>query len=194
MVEPVGGVNMLKDRTGFSPVVVLTLVCVITTFLLAATYGATKDTIAANILREQEMAMKTLLPNADSFMEIPAPEVKGVSKLFEVKQGAETIGYVVMSEGRGYGGKFPVIVAFNLDQTLVGVTITGTQETPGFGKQVENPAYQEQFKGMAADKEFTYSKESGKTNFDQATRATITSKAIKAALNSALKAFQAIGK
>ena len=131
---------MLKDKTGFSPAVVLTLVCVVITFLLATTYGATKDTIAANIIREQEMAMKTLLPDADNFVELPTPEIKGISKLFEVKQNAETIAYVVMSEGRGYGGKFPVIVAFNLDQTLVGVTITGTQETPGFGKQVEDPA------------------------------------------------------
>lgn len=183
---------MLKDRDGFSPAVVLTLTCVLAAFLLAMTYGITKDTIAANILREQEIAMQALLPDADNFVELPESEVKGVSKLFEVKKGLETIGYVVMSEGRGYGGKVPVIVAFNLDQTLIGITIPRTQETPGFGKKVESPAFQKQFKGLPADKEFTFSKESGKTHFDQATRATVTSKAIREALNNALKAFKTI--
>ena len=183
---------MIKAREGFSPVVVLTLTCVIFAFSLALTHGITKDTIAANILREQENAMQALIPEADTYEELPTPEVKGVSKLFEVKKGVETVGYVVMSEGSGYGGKVPVIVAFNPDQTLIGITISRTQETPGFGKQVENPAYWEQFRGLLADKEFTFSKEAGKTHFDQVSRATLTSKAIRDALNNSVKAFKAI--
>lgn len=183
---------MLKDRTGFSSVVVLTLVCVITGFLLALTFGVTKDTIAANILREQEIAMKALLPAADNFVEAAKPEIKGITNLFEAKKGDKTIGYVVMSDGKGYGGKLPVIVAFNPDQTLAGVIVSGSQETPGFGKQVESAAYQAQFKGLPADKEFTFSKEAGKTNFDQISGATITSKALRNALNNALKVFQSL--
>ena len=183
---------MLKDREGFSPVIVLTLVCLITGFLLAMTYGVTKDTIADNILREQEIAMKALLPEADNFVAAIKPEVKGVTNLFEAKKGTKTIGYVVMSDGKGYGGKVPVIVAFNLDLTLAGVIITGTQETPGFGKQVETHSYQEQFKGLPADKEFTFSKELDKTHFDQVSGATITSRALKNALNNALTVFQTL--
>ena len=185
---------MLKDKDKNSPAVVLTVVCVMMTFLLAMTYGVTKDIIANNIRLEQETAMKALLPDADSFVEVPVSEVKGAANLFEVNKNSKIIGYVVMSEGKGYGGKFPVVVAFNLGQTLVGVRITGTRETPGFGKQVEEPAYLEQFKGMPAVQEFTYSKESGKTHFDQVTRATITSKGLRNALNNALKVFQAIDK
>ena len=185
---------MLKDREGFSPVVVLTLICVITAFLLAMTYGVTKDKIASNTLGEQGIAMKGLVPDADNFVEAPKSEVKGVTKLYEAKKGAETIAYIVMSEGVGYGGRVPVIVAFNLDETLAGVTIAGTSETPGFGKAAEDPTYQEQFKGLPADKEFTFSEESEKTDFDQVSGATATSTAIRDALNNALKAVQALKK
>lgn len=184
---------MLKDREGFSPAIVLTVICIITAFLLSMTYGATKDKISANTLGEQGIAMKVLLPEADSFPEAPKSDVKGVTGFYEAKKGSETIGYIVMSEGTGYGGKVPVIVAFNLDKTLAGVTIAGTQETPGFGKLAEEPAYQEQFKGLPADKEFTFSEESDKTDFDQVSGATATSTAIRDALNNAFKAVQALG-
>lgn len=185
---------MLKDREGFSPAIVLTVVCLITALLLAMTYGITKDKIAANTLGEQGIAMKALLPDADDFVLAPKSEIPGVTSLYEAKKGAETIGYVVMSEGTGYGGKVPVIVAFNLDETLAGVTIAGTQETPGFGKLAEEPEYQEQFKGLPADKLFTFSEETEKTDFDQVSGATATSVAIRDALNNALKAVQALGK
>lgn len=185
---------MLKDREGIWPALVLTVICIITAFMLSLAYGATKDRIAANDLGDAEIVMQELMPDADSFKKAEDSEIDGVTGIYEALSGSELLGYIVMSEGPGYGGAVPLITAFNLDKTLAGMSVSASNsETPGFGKLSEEPEYQEQFKGMAADKEFTFSGEADKTNFDQVSGATATSNGIKTALNNALKALQAIG-
>lgn len=184
---------MLKDKEGIWPALILTAICVITAMLLSVTYGATKDRIAANSLGEAGEAMQALMPEADDFVPAAESEVDGVTGVYEAMSGSDRVGYVVMSESNGYGGAVPVIVAFKSDNTLAGISIAGTSETPGFGKAAEAPAYQEQFKGLPADKEFTFSGEADKTSFEQVSGATVTSSAIQKALNQAVSAVKALG-
>ncbi len=185
---------MLKDREGFTPAIVLTVVCIITAFLLAMTYGITKEKIDANALGEQGIAMQELFTDADAFTPAAKSEVNGITGLYEAKKGGSVVGYVAIAEATGFGGKVPVMVGFNTDKTLAGVSIKNTLETPGYGKKSEEASYQAQFKGKPADKEFSFKGEAGKTPFDQVSGATITSTAIQAALNSAVQAVQALGK
>lgn len=185
---------MLKDKEGLWPVLVLTVITIITALLLSLTYGATKDKIAANDLGDAEIVMKELMPEADSFKKAEDSEVDGVTGIYEALKGSDQLGYIVLSEASGYAGPVPIITAFLPDKTLAGMSVSQSNgETPGFGKNAEAPEYQAQFKGLPADKEFTFSGESGKTNFDQVAGATATSTAIKDALNKALMALQAIG-
>lgn len=185
---------MLKERDGIWPALVLTVICIITAFMLSLAYGATKDKIAANELGDTEIVMKELMPEADSFKKGEDPGIDGVTGVYEALKGSDMLGYIVLSESNGYGGPVPIIVAFNSDKTLGGLSVSKSNgETPGFGKLSEEPAFQDQFKGMPADKEYTFSGEADKTNFDQVTGATVTSRAIQTALNNALKAVQALG-
>lgn len=185
---------MLKEKEGIWPVLVLTVITIITALLLSLTYGATKDKIAANDLGDAEIVMKELMPEADSFKKAEDSEIDGVTGIYEALKGSEQLGYIVLSEASGYGGPVPIITAFLPDKTLAGMSVSESNgETPGFGKNAESPDYQAQFKGLPADKEFTFSGEGGKTNFDQVAGATATSTAIQSALNKALMALQAIG-
>ncbi|UUM10791.1 RnfABCDGE type electron transport complex subunit G [Clostridiaceae bacterium HFYG-1003] len=185
---------MLKEKEGMWPALVLTVICIVTAFMLSLAYSATKDKIAANQLGDAEIVMKELMPDADSFKKAEDPGIDGVTGVYEALKGSESLGYIVMSESSGYGGPVPIIVAFKSDKTLAGMSVSKSNgETPGFGKNAEEPAFQDQFKGLAADKEFTFSGEADKTNFDQVSGATVTSVAIKMAMNNALKAVQALG-
>lgn len=184
---------MLKNKGGIWPAIVLGVICIITAFLLSLTYAATKDKIAANQLGDAEIVMKELMPDADSFAPVDDPGVEGVTGVYEAKSGSDSLGYIVMSEGSGYGGAVPVILAFNADKTMAGLRLGANSETPGFGKLAEEPEFYEQFTGMPADKEFSYSGDADKTKFDQVSGATKTSDAVQTALNQAVAALTAIG-
>ncbi len=184
---------MLNDKEGLVPAIVLTVVAVVTALLLALTFGATKETIAANAIREAQAGMQSIFPTADTFDPIPGMEGDGISGIYTAFKGEEVLGYVVQAEGTGYGGPVPVIIGFNPDETLAGVTIANTQETPGYGKKAEEAEFQAQFVGMPATQEFTYGDEAGKTQFDQVSGATATSIAIRTALNTGLMALKETG-
>ncbi len=185
---------MLKEREGFWPAMVLTVICIITAFMLSLAYGATKDMIAANELGDAEIVMQELMPEADSFKKGEDSAIEGVTGVYEALKGSDVLGYVVMSESNGYGGPVPILVGFNSDKTMSGLRVSASNgETPGFGKLSEEPTFYEQFTGMAADKEYSFAGDADKTKFDQVTGATVTSGAIQTALNNALKAVQALG-
>lgn len=183
----------LKDKEGLTPTLVLTIITLITALLLAIVYQITKDKISDNKLGEARVVMEEFMPDADNFKEASS-DVEGVNSIYEAVKGSEVIGYVVMSEATGYGGPVPVLTAINKDNTLAGVSIKGSSESPGFGKLAEESAFLDQFKGLPADKEFTFGGEAGKTNFDQVSGATVTSDAVKNALNIAVQAVQGLSK
>lgn len=184
---------MLKDREGFIPAIVLTVVAVITAFLLAMTFSATKETIAANNLKEAQAGMQSIFPTADNFDPIPGVEADGVSGIYTAYKGEEVLGFIVQAQGTGYGGPVPVIIGFNPDETLAGISVTNTQETPGYGKKVEEEAFKSQFVGMPANQQFTFRDEPGMTQFDQVAGATVTTIAVRSALNNGLTALKETG-
>ncbi|PKK38944.1 hypothetical protein ABB02_01757 [Clostridiaceae bacterium JG1575] len=184
---------MLKEKEGIVPILVLTIVALIMATLLAITNAVTKPKIDAAKVSAYKEAMEALMPEANAFENIKGVDVDGVKDIFLCKKGSEPLGYVVIAETQGYGGSLPVITAFKSDKTLAGIFSSKTAETPNYGKKIEEADYQKQFKGMAATQPFTIGSESGATHFDQISGATITSKALKKALNASLKALQGLG-
>ena len=59
------------------PIIVLTLICVISSALLGATYTITKDTIDAATKAATDAAMAAVLPGAGSVEEITGDGVEG---------------------------------------------------------------------------------------------------------------------
>jgi electron transport complex protein RnfG len=165
------------------PIVVLGVICIIITGALAVTNNATAPIIAEATRVAQENARKELLPDADGFTKVEGIDVAGVSDVYEADNG---VGVVITSSAKGYGGDITVMTAFEPDGTVKEIKITEQSETAGLGAKVETDKnFLNSFSGLPA-KTFTV------TDINAISGATISSKAVTAAVNAAIDAFNQI--
>ena len=166
----------------FKPIVVLCVICVVITGALAATNGVTAPIIEAATAAAQEAARKELVPEANAFEQIQGVSVENVSDIYVADNGEA----VITCHGKGYGGNITVMVAFTTDATVKHIKITEQAETAGLGtKIVSEASFQESFAGLPAE-DFTVS------DIAAISGATISSKAVTAAVNAAIDAYALI--
>ncbi len=167
-----------------NPIVVLGVICLVTSLLLAVTNGVTAPIIEENAIRTANETRQALLPAADSFTEVavPAACAENVTEIYRADNGS---GFVVTAGAKGYGGDVPVMVAFNAEGAIEAVRFLDNSETPGLGQKVKTDAFQGQFSGMAAEA-FTLS------DIDALTGATISSRAATTAINAAIAAYDSV--
>ena len=169
----------------FKPIVVLCVICIIITGALAATNSVTAPIIEAATIAAQNAARTELLPEADSFSKVEGIAVENVSDVYVADNGT---GAVITSAGKGYGGTMTVMVAFTPEGTIKQLKVTEAAETKGIGSNVsEGASYWENYAGKSADKALVLG-----TDVDAYTGATISSKALNAAVNSAIEAYNMI--
>jgi len=101
---------------------------------------------------------------------------------------ADTV--VVESSANGYGDKVGLVVAFNMsDDTLRGVAVTTSKETPGLGARAkDDPSFTAQFKGQSIATPFGVTKDGGQIS--ALSGATITSRAVCTGVNKAVKTYE----
>ena len=166
----------------FKPIVVLCVICIVITGALAVTNSVTAPIIAEATRVAQEKARTELLPEADAFTLVDVT-AENVSDVYVANNGA---GAVVTCHGKGYGGNITVMVAFTTDATVKQIKITEQAETAGLGtKIVSEASFQESFAGLPAA-DFTVS------DIAAISGATISSKAVTAAVNAAIDAYALI--
>jgi len=169
----------------FKPIVVLSVICIVITGALALTNGITKPIIEEATRKAQEAARMELLPDAAGFTKVEGITVAGVSAVYTADDG---VGAVVTSSAKGYGGTMTVMVGFTADGTIRQIKVTENQETKGIGSKVAgDPAFWTRFEGLEA-KPLVLN-----DDVDALSGATISSKALTAAVNSAIEAYNAIG-
>lgn len=167
---------------------VLGVICLAATLVLALTYEVTKPKIDAEMDNEEQAALKTIMPEADLFK---PGTVEGI-KYFEALKGPALIGYCLKVTGSGYGGYMRIIVGIDTSGVIKGVRILENQETPGLGSKINEvrpgesgPYFLKQFIGKNAKTVAL------KKDVDAITGATISSKAVTDAINSAASEFLA---
>ena len=166
----------------FKPIVVLSVICIVITGALALTNNVTKPIIDEAIRVAQENARKELLPDAAGFTKVEGVSVANVSDVYTADNG---VGAVVTSSAKGYGGTMTVMVGFNADGTIRQIKVTEQAETKGIGSKVAgDPAFWTRYEGVKAELP---------VEVDALSGATISSKALNAAVNSAVEAYNAIG-
>ncbi len=129
------------------PVVVLTVICLITTTILGVTNNITAPIIAERAQRAADAARIELLPEADSFeaVEFDAEDGrKGLKEVYKAKNGA---GYTISAAGKGYGGEVIMMVAFNDDGEVVDLRVLSQSETQGLGTKICDESFIAQFRG-----------------------------------------------
>ena len=168
----------------YKPIVVLCVICIVITGALAATNAATSAVIAEAKAAAERAARTELLPDADDFTAVDVT-VDNVTAVYTANNGA---GCVVTSTAKGYGGTMTVMTAFGPDGTIRQLKVTEAQETQGIGSNVANSAsYWEKYAGLDGTRQLKLG-----TDVDAYGGATISSKALNAAVNSAIAAYNAI--
>lgn len=160
------------------PIVVLGVICLVTSALLAVTNNATAPIIEKNAKEVANAARRELLPAADDFKLMDAT-AENVTEMYEATNGA---GYVLTAQSKGYGGQVPVMVAFDKDGVISAVKFLDNSETPGLGQKVKSEAFQGQFAGMKNEN-------FGLSAIDAISGATISSGAAVSAINAAIDLY-----
>ena len=169
------------------PIVVLCVICIVITGALAATNSVTDPIIKAAIAAAEDAARKELIPEANSFSQVEGISVDKVSSVYEADCG----GCVITAKGKGYGGDVTVMVAFDAEGTITQIKVTEQAETKGIGSRVvtlpDGQTFWDQFAGKTAAETLTVG-----DNIDKVSGASISSRAVTAAVNAAIAGYNAI--
>ena len=175
-------------------VIVLTVLSVLSGLGLAFVQGNTKDQIENNQLQfVKGPAVREILQGASN---------NPIKDRFRLKEGeAEHTFFVGVvdgkpdavvfeSSGKGFGGDVNIVLGVNIDTNkLIGVGVTTHSETPGVGSRAKtDPTFVSQFKGQPINQVFKVKADGGQV--DAISGATITSRAVSAALTSAAKVYE----
>jgi len=119
-------------------------------------------------------------------------EVEGMKEkvtFFPVKKDGALHSVVLESSGQGYGGAVGTMVGISLDGTTIsGVGITTHSETPGIGSLCTEAGFRSQFMGLSTEANLGVKKDGGVV--DAISGATVTSRAVSAAIQDAVKFFK----
>lgn len=169
----------------FKPIVVLVIICIVVTGALAATNGVTAPIITAATQEAERAARSELLPEAEDFEPVTGVEVANVSAIYK---STNDVGVVITSSAKGYGGDVVVMTAITPDGTIKQIKVTEQSETKGIGSNVvSTPSYWERYEGVSAGQALVLNQD-----IDAYSGATISSKAVLSAVNSAIEAYNQI--
>lgn len=183
-----------KAKEIIVPAVSLFLICVVVTALLALTNAVTAPKIDALAVETQDASKKQVLSSAASFSEEKQVEKDGVSYTYYdgLTSDGSVMGYVFVTSAKGYGGDISVMVGVLGDGTVAGVNILSINETAGLGMNAKNQSFLDQFLGKSGEIGVAKNNPSD-TEIQALTGATITSRAMATAVNTALSLYAEIG-
>lgn len=117
------------------------------------------------------------------------------AKVYRARSAGRPVAAVIdLSTERGYSGDIRLLVAIEMDGTVIGARVLEHRETPGLGDKIERSksAWIEQFAGRSLGnppaQDWAPDRRGGR--FDTLSSATITSAAVVAAVRQAVEAFE----
>lgn len=170
---------------------VLTFVGLVSGATLAVVYQYADPLIAENQANETKKAIYKIFPAAKDYEE----ETIAGEAVFRVndKEG-NLLGYAFVAAGNGYQGTIKLMAGIKKDlETLVGIEVLESQETPGLGQEITQAKFRVQFRGLKASPEILYVKNQKPTKpneIEAITGATVSSNAVVAILNEKIKVIK----
>ena len=178
----------------------LLLICAVVAAALGAVNMLTEPIIAENNQKTFEEAMREVLPQmqgtpkeTDVSAFVPAQTGTTLNSLYLAEDNGVPAGYVAsVTCGEGYGGDVTVMVGITPEQKVQKIKIMEMSETPGLGAKASESAFSDQYNGL--NNGISVVKNGSAANSVQAiSGATITSKAVTKAVNTALEAAEKEG-
>ena len=186
--------NMAKGEKAnvfkiISPSFVLIIICVIISAALAGTNALTAERTAELAEKTERETMKELIP-AEKYTEKSVKFDGREYTYFEAEDGGELKGYIITTASGGYGGSVSVMSAVGTDGKIIQIEVLdASSETPGLGQNTQKPDFKNQFKGKSGGN-LTVGKQGADADIDAVTSATITSKAVTTAVNTASRVIE----
>ncbi len=154
-------------------VFVLTVICAVSSALLAAVFKLTEVPISAALEERIRAAAASVMPAG---LSKPEKVEQGGNTFFVAKQDGKIV--AVATEGRsknGYAGDVVLMVGMSADGKLVNYEVISASETPGLGTKIASNAFKNPLKGRLLDGSWKVKKDGGEV--DAVTAATISSRA-----------------
>ena len=183
----------------------LTIISLITAFLLGLVDGVTRDKIAEIEAEKTRVAMSAVVPEGSEFtdaLEITedvaaAASAQGgkVVELYGVTNGGAEAGYVMKITASGSQGTITMMVGVDANKAITGISVVSHSETSGIGTKVVNndpnaagEPVLDQFIGLSGAGSLTVG-----GNITAISGATVSTKGITMGANAALAAVEALG-
>jgi electron transport complex protein RnfG len=167
-------------------ILVLTLICAISSALLAAVYNITKAPIEAALEQRTITAAAKVLPEG---AQLPEKTVVGGETFFVARKGGQFFAVAVEGHSKnGYGGEIVLMVGLSGDGHLVNYQELVASETPGLGTKIESDSFRKPLLGRALNSDWRVKKDGGEV--DAITAATISSRAALECIRDAIAKYQ----
>ena len=183
----------------------LTVISLITAFLLGLVNGVTKDKIAAIDAEKTRVAMSAVVPEGSEFTDaleltddvVAAAKAQGgtITELYGVTNGGAEAGYVAKVSASGSQGTITMMVGIDANKAITGISVVSHSETSGIGTKVvgnePNAAgvpVLDQFIGMSGAGSLVVGK-----NITAVSGATVSTKGINMGANAALAVAELLG-
>jgi H+/Na+-translocating ferredoxin:NAD+ oxidoreductase subunit G len=179
--------------------VLLGLFALTTTTLIAGTYLLTKDRIALEQRKAEERALLEIVPRDkhdnqlldDTLLPAASLAITDDRVIYLARMNGQVVTAILpVTAPDGYSGSINLIVGINRDGSVAGVRVLSHKETPGLGDKVDlkKSDWILDFNGrsLGSPQRAGWAVKKDRGDFDQFTGATITPRAVVAAVLRAL--------
>jgi electron transport complex protein RnfG len=195
----------MSDQSIIKTGLTLAVIAAICTALVALTFQATRERIAANEKALLEQSLQPALAGtfydsgvSESRLVLPSPhglpgnEPAVVYRVFA--EGEPVAALFAVTARDGFSGPIRILVGIDVDGTVTGVRILRHRETPGLGDKIESArsdwVFQFDGRSMGNPVATGWAIEVDGGKFDQLTGASVTPRAIIKAIRDTLNYFE----
>lgn len=134
-------------------VIFMAIVSIVLTAILAISNAAMLPTIKDNVWKAEQLALLdafgVVSDDPEAYFDAHVKEKDfGTVKGYMLEDG-DTKAYALPIEGPGLWGSISGYIALSEDlKTILGITFTDQNETPGLGGRIDEPQFRDQFRGL----------------------------------------------
>ena len=123
----------------------LLLICAIVAGVVSFVYALTEEQYERNLQETKNQAIGQIFSREGlTCQALPGDSAETV---YRVTEGDTLIGYCVEIQSPGFGGDIEMMVGYQTDFSILGVSIISLSETPGLGAKVSEADFLSDFEG-----------------------------------------------
>lgn len=189
---------MEKNNKAFSefisPILVLVVICFVTTFALAFIYGITDPIIKENNAKAAAETRAVLLEASEGQFDAYEGELYAdPANKIEVTEcyiAQNKSGMVVTAKSNSYGGDLIAMIGIDEQGAITAVQVTEASDTPGVGSKAQLPDHLNQYVNLTELTDVAVKKDA---NVNAVTGASVSSGAVHRCVYGALEQYKQMG-